>query len=88
MVNIDEAIILRIKEYCLQKNLTILKLAELSNVSQSTLNEIMQHRSKHPRIITVAKIAKGLDMSLSKFFDHKMFNEINLNEYANRSRAK
>lgn len=58
MVTMDEAIILKIKELCVQKDITILRLSELSTVSQSTLNEIMQHRSKHRQLLALQKLQK------------------------------
>jgi transcriptional regulator with XRE-family HTH domain len=85
MVTMAEAIIVRIKELCEKRHITIMKLAELSNVSQSTINEVMQGRSKHPRIITLKKISNGLGMTLSEFFDHEIFEQIsNLDEPATK----
>ncbi len=85
MVTMAEATMIRIKELCIEKHITIMKLAEISKISQSTINEIMQGRSKHPRIITLKKIANGLGMSLSEFFDHGIFDQIsNLDEPASK----
>lgn len=89
MVTMAEATIIRIKDLCDKRDITIMRLAEISKVSQSTLNEIMQGRSKHPRIITLKKIANGLGMSLSEFFDHPIFDEIsNLDEPASKIKKK
>jgi transcriptional regulator with XRE-family HTH domain len=89
MVTMAEATIIRIKDLCEKRHITIMKMAEISNVSQSTINEIMQGRSKHPRIITLKKIANGLGVSLSEFFDHEIFDQIsNLDEPASKKREK
>lgn len=76
MVNMNEAIIIRISELCKERELTLMDLATLSGVKQSTLNEIMQGRSKHPRIDTIRKIATGLDMTLSEFFEDEIFYQV------------
>ncbi|WP_047980662.1 helix-turn-helix domain-containing protein [Ornithinibacillus contaminans] len=88
MVSTAEAIIKRIEQLAKRKGISILKLSELSNVSQSTLNEIMNGRSKHPRIVTLRKIANGLGMSLAEFFDDDIFNDIDPDERANSPRKK
>lgn len=76
MVNMNEAIIIRISELCKERELTLMDLATLSGVKQSTLNEIMQGRSKHPRIDTIRKIATGLEMTLSEFFEDEIFYQV------------
>lgn len=76
MVTMQEAFITRIRYLCEKKGITIMRLAELSHVSQSTLNELMQGRSKHPRLITLQKIANGLGMTLSEFFDDEIFDQV------------
>lgn len=76
MLTITEAVIIRINNLCKEKKMTLLELAERSGVRQSTINEIMQGRSKHPRVNTLNKIAQGFGMSLSEFFDDEVFQQI------------
>ncbi|MEC1158689.1 helix-turn-helix domain-containing protein [Cytobacillus horneckiae] len=84
-----EATIKRINDLCKQKNINIYNLALMSDVSQSTLNEIMHGRSKHPRIITLKKVANGLGMTLSEFFDDEIFDQIsNLEDKATNKNKK
>lgn len=75
-----EAVIFRINQLCEEQQINILSLSQLAKVSQSTINEIMQGRSKHPRIITIRKIANGLGMTLAEFFDDDIFNGTDLDE--------
>ena len=49
----------------------------MSDVKQSTLDNIVQGNTKNPRVKTLHKIALAFNMTLSEFLD---FNE--LNEYS------
>lgn len=74
-MQIDEAVTTRIKSLLKEKGWTANELIRRSGVNQSTIAEIMAGRSKFPRISTIQKIAHGFGMTLSEFFDHKMFDE-------------
>ena len=45
------------------------QIAKKGNVHTSTLNKIFNGTAKDPRLSTVFKICKGLDISLKDFFD-------------------
>ncbi|NCU19113.1 helix-turn-helix transcriptional regulator [Pallidibacillus pasinlerensis] len=89
-----QAIIHRINHLCNEYDMSIYELSKLSGVNQSTLNEIMQERSKKPRIDTMKKIAFGFGMRLPEFFDDPVFDRIKgvddqeLPERSNRRRKK
>lgn len=77
MVTMAEAVIKRIHDLCEEKDMSIYKLSRLSNVSQSTLNEIMQGRSEHPRVNTLKNIAHGFGLKgVREFFDDDIFDEV------------
>lgn len=76
-MDIHQAVTERVKSLCKEKGWTINELVKRSGVNQSTISEIMSGRSKHPRIITVEKIAHGFGMSLSEFFDDELFSKLN-----------
>lgn len=61
---------------CKEKGWNTNELIRRSGVNQSTVAEIMAGRSKHPRIITIRKLAYGFGMSLSEFFNDKLFSEL------------
>lgn len=67
----------RIRKLCKERGIAINKLATMSDVKQSTLDNIMQGNTKNPRVKTLHKIALAFNMTLSEFLD---FNE--LNEYS------
>jgi len=67
----------RIRKLCKERGIAINKLATMSDVKQSTLDNIVQGNTKNPRVKTLHKIALAFNMTLSEFLD---FNE--LNEYS------
>ncbi len=67
----------RIRKLCKERGIAIKKLATMSDVKQSTLDNIVQGNTKNPRVKTLHKIALAFNMTLSEFLD---FNE--LNEYS------
>lgn len=75
MMNYSEIYALRIKELCKQHNITINKLATLSGIRQSTIDNIIKGSSKNPTTITLHKIALAFSMTLSEFLDFPELNE-------------
>lgn len=58
-----------LRNICEKERISIYELAKKTNITQSTLNEIKQGRSKNPRINTFIKIADGFGISLSELFN-------------------
>lgn len=67
----------RIKKLCKERGITINRLAIMSDVKQSTLDNIVRGLTRNPRIKTLHKIALAFNMTLADFLD---FDE--LNDYA------
>lgn len=76
-MGIHEAVTSRVQQLLKEKGWTTNELIRRSNVNQSTVSEIMSGRSKYPRIITIEKLANGFGMTLSEFFDHEYFHNLN-----------
>lgn len=73
----DNTLITQRITYYLKKNdLTENRLSQLSGVTQSTLNGIM-NKGRIPRVDTIASLCKGLNISLKEFFDFPPYNEAN-----------
>ena len=70
-----QIIVRRIKQLSKQKGYTINKLASISGVRQSTLDNIMRGITKNPGIIALHKIANAFNMTLAEFFDFKELND-------------
>lgn len=75
-----EIIVLRIRSLCKERGISINKLACMSNVKQSTLDNIMQGNTRNPRIITLHKIAIAFSMTVAEFLDYKELNDYSFDE--------
>ena len=64
----------RIRSLCKQRGIAINKLATMSGVNQSTLDNIVRGITKDPRAKTLHKIAIAFNMTLAELLD---FNELN-----------
>ena len=72
-MNISQAVVKRILELCDERNITVNKLATISAVTQSTVNDIVNHKAKNVGIVTIKKLCDGLEISISDFFDTSYF---------------
>ena len=72
----SEAIIKRIMFFCAEKNITVNKLATLSGMTQSTLDNIIKGHTKNPSLKTLHRLSQGLEIKLSEFLDFAELNEI------------
>ncbi len=75
-MNIGEAVKLRIIELCNERKITINKLATLSGVTQSTLNNITSGRNNSTTISTIKKLCDGLEISVAEFFSSELFKNL------------
>lgn len=72
-MNVGQAVRERIAELCEEKHITINKLANISEITQSTLNNIMSGRNNSTTISTIQKICDGLEITVTDFFDSPLF---------------
>ena len=72
-MNVGQAVRERIAELCEEKHITINKLANISGITQSTLNNIMSGRNNSTTISTIQKICDGLEITVTHFFDSPLF---------------
>ena len=49
------------------------RLATLSAVTQSTVNDLMRGVTKNVGIVTLKKLIDGLDMTITEFFEDDLF---------------
>lgn len=75
-MTISEATQKRIIGLCKERNITINKLATLSGITQSTLNNIIKGNSKTPTLQTIVYLCAGFDIELIEFFDSNLFKEL------------
>ncbi len=72
-MNISEAVSTKIIKICDERNITINKLAYISGITQSTLDNIVNRKSKNPKLLTIIRICDGLDITLYDFFNDPIF---------------
>lgn len=72
-MNVGEAVRRRIADLCHERRLTINALANLSGITQSTLNNIMSGRNNSTTISTIKKLCDGLEILIEDFFACDLF---------------
>lgn len=73
---VGEAVRLRILQLCAERNLSVNKLADMSGVTQSTLNNVVSGRNKSTTISTIKKLCDGLDITIEEFFVNELFRDL------------
>ena len=71
----SDAISKRLYELCSERHITPNKLATLSGIRQSTLEDIILGRTKNPGLRTLHRIAVGLNITLAQLLDFPLMNE-------------
>lgn len=79
-MKLEDAVILRIEQLCLERKMTKYQLFKASGVPQSTLTSIKKKRSSSAKLITLYWICEGFDISLKEFFDSPLFQRENIEE--------
>ena len=75
-MTIGEACRKRILELCDTENITVNRLAIMSGVTQSTLNNIVGGRNNSTTVSTIKKLCDGLNISIIDFFDSELFKNL------------
>lgn len=77
-MKLEDAVILRIEQLCIERKMTKYELSTASGVPQSTLTSIKKKRSGSPKISTIYAICEGFNMSIEEFFSSNLFNRENI----------
>lgn len=70
----SEIYVKRIRSLCKHRGIAINRLATMSDVKQSILDNIARGLTKNPRVKTLHKLAIAFNMTLAEFLD---FDELN-----------
>lgn len=76
LVRIGEAVRRRIMELCDEHGITYNKLATMSGVTQSTLQNIICGRNNSTTVSTIKKLCDGLNITIQDFFDSNVFDSL------------
>ena len=79
-VDYSELYVARIRALCKERGISINRLANMSNVNQSTLDNIMRGITKNPRVMTLHKVANTFGMTLAEFLDFEELNAYSFDE--------
>ncbi len=75
-MTIGTAVRERILQLCRERGITPNKLATMSGVTQSTINNITSGRNNSTTVATIKKLCDGLELSIAEFFDADIFKEL------------
>lgn len=75
-MKINKAISDKINKILIEKNITVNKLANISCLTQSTVESLVNCQSKNPKLLTIVRICDGLGITLTEFFDDDIFKNI------------
>lgn len=70
----------RIRSLCRKRGISINKLATMSGIKQSTLDNIVRGLTKDPRVSTLHKLAIAFNMTLAEFLDFTDLNEYSFDD--------
>ncbi len=70
-----DAISKRLLDICKERNISVNKLATLSGITQSTIQDLILGKSKNPKLKTLHKISIGLNITLAELLDFPEMNE-------------
>lgn len=75
-MKISEAIAQKILNIIKEKDITINKLATICCLTQSTVDSLLNGKSKNPKLLTIVRICDGLNITLKDFFDDEIFKNL------------
>ena len=84
----SELLIDRILSLCKKRGITIYQLSQMSGVSHSSLDNIVNRNTFNPRIKTLHKIATAFSLTAAEFFDFDELNAFSFDEDTGDERHK
>ena len=70
----------RIADLCKERNFSINMLAKMSNMRQSTIDNIIHGSSRNPGVQTLHKIALTFNMTVAEFLDFPELNDYSFDD--------
>ncbi len=75
-MTIHKAIVTRIKQLMKENNVNQSTLSKITGIPKSTINDLLNYRTKTTSSLYIVKISKAFDIKLSKFFDNDIFDNL------------
>ena len=79
-MTLAEAIKKRIENLCKEKNMNINKLAIASGINPATIRSTLKKKFSNPNTETLYYICIGLDITMTEFFNDKLFDIENIHD--------
>ena len=77
-MKISEAVAIRLGRILTERNMTQYRLEKEIAMPHNTMKTLMGKRNKSVNLRTIMQIAKGLNMTVSEFFNDPIFEDENL----------
>ena len=74
---LSHTIKLRIQALAKEQGMSLYQLSQISGMTQSTVNNLMNRETSSPTIATIKRLCDGLGITLAEFFDTDDFTELN-----------
>ena len=74
-MDINEAIIKRIEEICLEKDINVCEATLGVGKSPSAIYDLIKGRTKCSKVSTIKAFCQGAGITLAEFFDKDYFND-------------
>lgn len=75
-MSVKDAVVKRFQAICLERNIKLNELANISGVTPSTAYSMMDETRRDISITTIKKFCDGLDISLGEFFSSPEFDSL------------
>lgn len=75
-MKINKAVSLKLLNILKENDITVNKLSNICCLTQSTVDSLINGKSKNPKLLTIVRICDGLDIKLKDFFDDEIFNDL------------
>lgn len=75
-MKVHKAVSEKLTKIMIERDLSVNKLASISCLTQSTVDSLVNGKSKNPKLLTIVRICDGLNIKLSDFFEDKLFDKI------------
>lgn len=79
-MGISEAIAFRMKQLAQEREVTLYEIIKRGKLNQPTISEMIQGRTKHPRVSTILKFCEGCNITMAEFFDSPLFEGLSIDE--------
>ncbi len=75
-MTIHEAIVTRIKQLMKKNNVNQSTLSKITGIPKSTINDLLNYRTKTTSSLYIVKISKAFGIKISEFFNNDIFNNL------------